>query len=138
MIQWGYLTVASNFDPSGNFYDNVKMALPSPDTDGDGVTDDTDNCTNDVNPLQVDSNGDNIGNVCDADISGPAGPGFDDCTVNFFDLGRMKAVFFTPDPDADLVGPGNSEPDGQVNFFDLGRMKQVFFQPPGPSATGCN
>ncbi|MEM9056120.1 MAG: DUF4215 domain-containing protein [Pseudomonadota bacterium] len=108
------------------------------DSDSDGVTDDADNCTNAANPLQVDSNGDGIGNVCDADIAGPGGAGSDDCQVNFFDLGQMKAVFFTTDADADLVGPGNSEPDGQVNFFDLGRMKEAFFGQPGPSATGCN
>ncbi|MEL7449845.1 MAG: choice-of-anchor J domain-containing protein, partial [Pseudomonadota bacterium] len=55
----------------------------APDTDGDGVTDDVDNCILDANPLQVDSNGDNIGNVCDADIIGPGG-GPDDCQINFF------------------------------------------------------
>ncbi|MEL7451387.1 MAG: GC-type dockerin domain-anchored protein [Pseudomonadota bacterium] len=114
------------------------LAGAAPDTDGDGVTDDVDNCILDANPLQIDSNGDNIGNVCDADIAGPAGAGADDCQVNFFDLGQIKNVFFTTDPDADLVGPGNSEPDGQVNFFDLGRMKEVFFAPPGPSAAGCD
>ena len=108
------------------------------DSDGDGINDDVDNCIDDANPLQVDSNGDDIGNVCDADIAGPTGPGMDDCQVNFFDLGRIKDVFFSADPDADLVGPGNSEPDGQVNFFDLGRMKEVFFNPPGPSANGCD
>ncbi|MEL7450025.1 MAG: lamin tail domain-containing protein [Pseudomonadota bacterium] len=108
------------------------------DSDGDGIADSADNCINDANPLQIDSNGDNIGNVCDADIAGPAGAGADDCLINFFDLGRMKDVFFTNDPDADLVGPGNSEPDGSVSFFDLGRLKELFFQPPGPSAAGCN
>ena len=88
--------------------------------------------------FDVNNNGDNIGNVCDADIAGAGGSGADDCTVNFFDLGQMKSVFFSSDADADLVGPGNSEPDGTVNFFDLGRMKSVFFAPPGPSAAGCN
>ena len=101
------------------------------DADGDGVADDVDNCTLVSNPLQIDSNGDGIGNICDADLNG-------DCNVNFLDLGQMKSVFFSNDPDADLVGPGNSEPDGAVNFFDLGRMKATFFGPPGPSATGCN
>ena len=61
-----------------------------------------------------------------------------DGTINFSDLGVLKAVFFSNDADADLVGPGNTDPDGTVNFFDLGRMKEVFFAPPGPSAAGCN
>lgn len=108
------------------------------DIDADGIADDIDNCINVPNPQQIDSNGDNIGNVCDGDIAGPDGPGADDCMVNFFDLDRMKTVFFSNDSDADLVGPGNAEPDGSVNFIDLARMKAVFFAPPGPSAKGCN
>ncbi|MEM9057681.1 MAG: DUF4215 domain-containing protein, partial [Pseudomonadota bacterium] len=110
----------------------------APDSDGDGIADAVDNCTLVANPLQIDSNGDGIGNVCDADIAGPTGPGGDDCAVAFFDLAQMKNVFFSADPDADLVGEGGTEPDGEVNFFDLGRMKELFFGPPGPSATGCN
>ena len=110
----------------------VQLIPPGgPDTDGDGVPDDVDNCTLDANPLQIDSNGDDIGNVCDADLN-------NDCDVNFLDLGAMKAVFFSNDADADLVGAGNSEPDGMVNFFDLGRMKATFFGQPGPSALGCD
>ena len=46
------------------------------DTDGDGVSDDQDNCTRDFNPDQRDSDADNIGNRCDADIAVRAtGPG---------------------------------------------------------------
>lgn len=90
------------------------------DLDGDGVADDVDNCTLAGNPDQLDSNGDGFGNACDADLD-------NDCSVNFIDLGLMKAVFFTADFDADLDG------DGNVNFIDLGIMKEGFFQPPGPS-----
>jgi len=35
------------------------------DTDGDGVGDNADNCVNIVNPSQIDSNSDGIGDVCD-------------------------------------------------------------------------
>jgi hypothetical protein len=103
------------------------------DDDADGVLDDEDNCTNVANPSQIDTDGDLIGNACDPDIALP-----NDCVVNFLDLGAMKSVFFTNDPDADLVGPGDSESDGVVNFLDLGKMKAMFFGPPGPSADGCN
>ncbi len=63
------------------------------DTDGDGVPDDVDNCTNVPNPKQDDTNGDLIGNVCDADIAGVGGPGADDCVVHWWDLARLKSVF---------------------------------------------
>ena len=36
-----------------------------PDTDGDGVTDNEDNCPNDYNPAQSDSDSDNVGDLCD-------------------------------------------------------------------------
>ncbi|MEL7447959.1 MAG: thrombospondin type 3 repeat-containing protein [Pseudomonadota bacterium] len=95
------------------------------DTDGDGVADDTDNCTLVANPDQRDTNGDDIGNICDADLS-------NNCSISFEDLGIMKSVFFTTDPDADLNG------NGSVSFDDLGLLKAAFFGPPGPSANGCN
>jgi len=106
------------------------MLAPTADSDLDGIVDDVDNCTLVANPSQIDSNGDNIGNSCDADLN-------NDCDINFLDLGQMKSVFFSNDADADLVGPVG-ESDGVVNFFDLGKMKATFFGQPGPSAAGCN
>ena len=91
------------------------------DSDGDGVTDDVDNCTDVSNPGQLDSNGDGFGNACDADLN-------DDCVVNSTDLGLLRLVFFSNDADADLNG------DGVVNSTDLGLMRLGFFQPPGPAA----
>ena len=41
---------------------------PQPgDNDGDGVADITDNCASDVNPSQLNSDGDSFGNACDTD-----------------------------------------------------------------------
>jgi len=130
IFQIGFASTATNFEESGVFYDNVSLAAGVDDTDEDGVADDVDNCTDDANPQQIDSNGDGFGNVCDADLN-------NDCLINFLDLGQMKSVFFSNDADADLVGPGNSDPDGLVNFFDLGRMKATFFGAPGPSMSEC-
>jgi hypothetical protein len=89
------------------------------DTDEDGVTDSSDNCLFVANPTQNDSDGDGIGNVCDADLDQL-------CNVNFLDLGLLNAAFFSNDANADLTGP-SGQPDGIVNFLDLGRMKELFF-----------
>jgi hypothetical protein len=90
------------------------------DADCDSVTDDLDNCTFADNSTQRDTDGDGIGNACDADLD-------QNCNVNFIDLGIFKSLFFGTDPDADFNG------DGQVNFLDLGIMKEGFFKAPGPS-----
>ncbi|MFK7886080.1 MAG: Ig-like domain-containing protein [Gammaproteobacteria bacterium] len=95
--------------------------LGSADTDQDGVVDVEDNCLTVQNPAQTDSNGDGIGNACDADLN-------QDCVVNVVDLGILRSVFFSTDPDADLNG------DGIVNVVDLGLMRSAFFDTPGPSA----
>ena len=94
------------------------------DTDGDGVFDSADNCTEIANADQRDTNNDGYGNLCDADLN-------NDGNVNFADLGVFKNAFFSSGPglDADLNG------DGQVNFGDLGIMRGSFFSAPGPSGT---
>jgi hypothetical protein len=104
---------------AGANYDAFLVRLDFPDGDADAVPDDTDNCRQLANATQRDTNGDGFGNRCDPDLN-------DDGTVNFLDLGRMRAVFFGSDPDADLNG------DGLVNFVDLGILRAFFFGPPGP------
>ncbi len=117
---------------TGGFVDSpIWTFRTSGDTDGDGVLDALDNCIDRVNPNQVDSDNDNIGNRCDADIFPPGGG---DCNVNFGDLSRLKEVF-NPNP-YDPVGDFNV--DGLVNFGDLIFMKLTFFNSlePGPGPSG--
>jgi hypothetical protein len=104
-------------EPGGESYVIFGRA---PDTDEDGIADRLDNCTLIANVDQRDTNGDGYGNACDPDLN-------NDNFVNFSDLGILKSVFFTTDPDADFNG------DSAVNFVDLGTMKAFFFLPPGPS-----
>ncbi len=125
------------FEDQANDHEASVMRLTVvTDADGDGVSDSTDNCTDVANPDQYDSNGDNIGSLCDADINGIGG--VEDCVVNFLDLNAMKDAFFSNpaspswNPDADL------DNSGIVSFADLQIVKAQFFGPPGPSAAGCN
>lgn len=99
----------------------VIAGSPPVDSDNDGVSDAADNCSETSNPEQRDTDGDNIGNACDADFN-------QDCTVNFLDLSIFGGNFLVSgDLDTDLNG------DGLTNFADLSILSQRFFMPPGPS-----
>ena len=108
----------------------------SPDADADGVPDDVDNCIQIANADQFDSNQDDIGSLCDADITGPGGVG--DCSVNFQDLQAVKDAFFSTPTSPDWNLDADFDNSGQVNFADLDLVRSQFFGPPGPSAAGCN
>ena len=111
-----------------------------PDTDGDGVFDDLDNCTLVANADQRDTNGDGFGNACDPDFdndcvvtvcTGIANV-FDfldpECASSNTDVSLFGSAFQTTDPDFDLDGNGN------VNFADLAILVPFAGLPPGPSA----
>lgn len=95
--------------------------VDQPDTDGDGVIDMLDNCTNVQNPAQTDTNGDNYGNACDPDLDNNG-------IVNTSDLGIFRAAFFSQG-----VTDTDFNADGVTNTVDLGVMKDFFFSVPGPS-----
>ncbi|MEO1574058.1 MAG: thrombospondin type 3 repeat-containing protein [Pseudomonadota bacterium] len=113
----GQISFEARFSGGGSA---AYLATLSPDSDGDGVADSSDNCTLVANPDQRDTNGDGFGNACDADLN-------NDGVVNVLDLGELRLVFFGDDADADFNG------DGAVNVIDLGILRAGFFLPPGPS-----
>jgi len=119
------------------------------DTDGDGISDNMDNCILKVNPTQIDSNNDGYGNVCDADFNNnciiniddadilansfgsycsqsTCGIGYD-CWGNFSGCSSSDYPFRTWNPDADL------NTDGRVNILDAILLANVFGGIPGPS-----
>lgn len=95
-------------------------ARPFTDADGDGVADRADRCVLAPDTAQRDTDGDDYGNACDADLDG-------DGHVGFADLALLRDAFFGDDAEADLTG------DGRVNAADLARFRALFGAPPGPS-----
>lgn len=114
---------------AGRFIDYFDESVYGPDpmtidTDSDGVLDVADNCTLAANPGQQDTDSDNYGNACDADLN-------NDNFVNSLDIGPFADLVGTsgPDIEADL------DSDGVVGLDDMAIFKSLFFQPPGPSGT---
>jgi hypothetical protein len=99
------------------------------DSDGDGVSDDRDNCTLVANASQVDSDSDGIGNRCDPDFN-------NDCLVGYNDFVAFKSMLgSSSSPLFDL------NEDGNVNWVDyLTIMKQYMSIMPGEAAAPnvCN
>jgi len=81
-----------------------------------------DNCSVVENVDQRDSNGDGIGNICDADLDNVIPP-----IVILSDYSLFRSVFGTTDPDADFNG------DGIVNLSDYSIFRRSFGKAPGPS-----
>jgi hypothetical protein len=100
------------------------LAGPPPDFDGDGVADDSDNCSDDVNPAQDDTDADDCGNRCDADYNNN---GF----VNFLDFSQFSAAFGKMDLEKDHTEPVT----GPVFFLDFSFFSANFGTVPGPSGT---
>ena len=97
------------------------------DFDGDGVLDDSDNCSIKANPAQDDTDGDYCGNLCDADYNQSG-------VVTIADFGQFAICFgqlncalyqhVEPISDANIV-----------NLADFGYFAVAFGGIPGPSGT---
>jgi len=100
------------------------FAGSNPDLDGDGIGDVIDNCSENPNPAQDDTDGDDCGNVCDADYDQSG-------SVGFPDFGLFGQNYGTANPNIKLVEPVT----GNVGFPDFGIFGQLYGAPPGPSGT---
>ncbi|MBL8200438.1 MAG: thrombospondin type 3 repeat-containing protein [Chromatiales bacterium] len=100
-----------------------------PDTDGDGVADAIDNCTQVANPTQVDSDQDGYGNRCDGDLNNDGVINSQDTTLYRQQLGQPS------------LAPGYNKADinanGSVNSQDTTMFRQLLGLPPGPSGLAC-
>jgi len=94
------------------------------DSDGDTVDDCSDNCSDDPNPAQDDTDGDDCGNLCDADYD-------NDGNIGFVDFGAFTAAFGTGDLEKDHTEPVIGPP----GFVDFGFFTANFGATPGPSGT---
>jgi hypothetical protein len=108
------------------------LAGPAPcgatDTDGDTVPDCADNCSEVANAAQDDTDGDDCGNLCDADYD-------NDGFIGFSDFGMFSSCFLAVNcPDQQHSEP--VDPARQVGFADFGYFSTAFNGPPaGPSGT---
>ena len=99
------------------------FAGSNPDFDLDGVGDVIDNCSEAVNAAQDDTDGDDCGNLCDADYD-------QNGTVGFPDFGEFSAAFSTNDEEMCHAEP---IPGCTVGFPDFGFFSANFSSVPGPS-----
>jgi hypothetical protein len=101
------------------------FAGTAPDSDGDGITDVIDNCSDDVNTAQDDTDLDDCGNICDMDYSGTG-------TADFGDFGEFVLKYGTTDEQKCHAEP---IPGCTVALPDYGFVVANFGGNPGPSGS---
>jgi hypothetical protein len=103
----------------------LHVAAPT-DTDGDGVPDSGDNCTQVANASQCDSDGDGYGNRCDGDFNGNGATNAQDTVLLRQQLGQPSV--------APGYHPADLNCNGAVNAQDTTLFRSLLGKPPGPSA----
>jgi len=97
------------------------------DFDGDGILDNFDNCSTMANPAQDDTDGDDCGNICDADYNQNGAVTLADCGIFVVCFGKTGC------PEQQHVEPISG--DNIVNIADFGYFAYAFGKSPGPSGT---
>ena len=92
--------------------------------DDDGIGDELDNCSERINPEQVDTDADDCGNVCDADYNQSG-------IVDIGDFGAFAQNFGTNNTLYQHTPPINSTMT--VSIGDFGFFARNFGSVPGPS-----
>jgi hypothetical protein len=136
---WGSNTFGESAVPSGlpavSFIapgvNHTIAILSTPDSDGDGIPDSSDNCPSIANPSQADCNHDGIGDICEIaagaeDVNRNGTPDSCECVADLFvdhkvdgaDLGILLGQWGPAS--ANTVSDINR--DGVVNGADLGLL----------------
>jgi hypothetical protein len=110
----------------GAVVDVGTIVLEPADSDGDGVPDIDDNCTQVPNPIQHDSDGDGIGNACDCDFNQDDFCGGPDFTL-------FIGCFNAPTGGNPTCEAADMTGDGFVGGPDFTLFIGGFNGPPGPS-----
>lgn len=97
-----------------------------PDTDGDGIADAGDNCTQVANADQLDADGDNFGNLCDGDLDNNG-------TTDEADFELMRSVLNQESSAGPLAAAADMDGSGRVTAQDFNRLRSRINSPPGPS-----
>ena len=100
------------------------LAGPPPDSDGDTISDGDDNCSDVANTSQDDTDGDDCGNLCDADYDNTG-------LVGFIDFSAFSGAYGTNDLEMDHTEPVS----GPVGFLDFSFFSGAYGSVPGPSGT---
>ncbi len=119
-----WLKPAVNFETAGIGILKITFHPGYEDFDADGIADVNDNCSEAVNPSQDDTDGDQCGNLCDADYDNSGTVGFGDFGLFTQNFATNNALYNHTEPVSDLVG-----------FGDFGFFSANFGTRPGPSGT---
>ena len=101
------------------------FAGSAPDQDVDGVADTLDNCSDALNAAQDDTDGDDCGNLCDADYDQTG-------DVGILDFNQFRTAFLNVDEEKNHVEP---VPGRAVGILDFNFFRSAFLFTPGPSGT---
>jgi hypothetical protein len=102
----------------------------APDTDGDGLADELDNCKQVANPTQLDADSDGYGNICDADLNNSG-------TVTTADFGLLRSVLGQPASFSPTAAVADMNGSGTVTTADFGLLRARLGTGPGPSGLAC-